>query len=161
MNCGESTQPGGFITDMSNGDDSGAIVSMGCENIFRRHRRAPLRSKFVQKSLKRSLRMLHYPSSPEKGAEIEPFASASTLPDSAVRWRISGWRFMHSESSSKNQLIAASSFTLLGRQSRYGAEALAASVLALRNRQTPVWRPPPEQAGLVLRGGFRRRSRNQ
>jgi hypothetical protein len=24
--------PGGFITDMSNSDDSGAIVSMACEN---------------------------------------------------------------------------------------------------------------------------------
>lgn len=71
--------PGGFINDMSNGDDSGAIVSMGCQKNFRRHSCAPLRSKFVQKSLKRSLRVLHYPSSPEKGAEIEPFASAATL----------------------------------------------------------------------------------
>jgi hypothetical protein len=29
------------------------------------------------KTLKRSLRMLHYPSSPQKGAETEPFASAA------------------------------------------------------------------------------------
>ncbi len=53
------------------------------------------------------------------------------------------------------------SFTLLGRQSRYGAEALAASVLAIRNRQTPVWCPPPKRAGLVLRGGSRPRPRSQ
>jgi hypothetical protein len=53
------------------------------------------------------------------------------------------------------------SFTLLGRQSRYGAEALAASVLALRKRQSPVRCPPPERAGLVLRDGFRLRPRNQ
>ena len=51
--------------------------------------------------------MLHYPSSPIKGDEVEPFASAFTLPDSAVGWRISGWRFMRSVSSSKNQLNAA------------------------------------------------------
>src|ERR1700722_18410103 len=31
------------------------------------------------KNLKRSLRVLHYPSSPEKGAEIEPFASVAAL----------------------------------------------------------------------------------
>ncbi len=53
------------------------------------------------------------------------------------------------------------SFTLLDRQSRYGAEALAASVLALRSRQTPVWCPPPKLAGLVLWDGFRRRPRDE
>ena len=52
-------------------------------------------------------------------------------------------------------------FTVLGRQCRYGSEAFAASVLALRNRQSPVRCPPPKQAGLVLRDGFRRPSRNQ
>jgi hypothetical protein len=51
------------------------------------------------------------------------------------------------------------SFTLPGRLCRYGAEAFfTASVLAHRNRQTSVWCPPPEEAGLVLGGGFRRSS---
>jgi hypothetical protein len=53
------------------------------------------------------------------------------------------------------------SFTLLGRQRRYGAEALAASVLALRNGQTSVWCPPPKRAGLVLGDWFRPRPANQ
>jgi hypothetical protein len=37
----------GFITDMSYGDDSEATVSTECQEIFRRHRAAPLRLKFV------------------------------------------------------------------------------------------------------------------
>ena len=62
---------------------------------------------------------------------------------------------------SQKSIDCGQSFTLLGRQSRYGAEALAASVLALGNRHAPVWCPPPKLAGLVLRDGFRRPSRNQ
>lgn len=62
---------------------------------------------------------------------------------------------------SKESIDCGLSFTQLGRPSRYGAEALAASVLAIGNRRVPVWRSPPEQAGLILRGGFRRRSKSE
>jgi hypothetical protein len=88
--------------------------------------------KFVQENLKRSLRALHYPLSPEKGAEIEPFAAwplsrwVGALAD--IWMAIDAQRELFQESIDCGQ-----SFTLLGRQSRYGAEALAASVLALRN----------------------------
>jgi hypothetical protein len=52
INHGKSTRrkhlAGGFITDMSNGDDCEAIVSTECKNIFRRHGAALLRLKFIQ-----------------------------------------------------------------------------------------------------------------
>jgi len=60
--------PGGFITYMSNGDDSGTIVSMGCK-VFSDAIAARHSDEICSRNLKRSLRVLHYPLSPEKGAE--------------------------------------------------------------------------------------------
>lgn len=48
---------------------------------------------------------------------------------------------------------------LLGRTGRYGAEALAASLLALRSLHSRARYPPPEHAGPVTWGGPRRRSK--
>ena len=67
------------------------------ENNSKSNRSAPLRPEISAKTLKRSLRVLHYPSSPKTGgAEIDTFAGASTLLDSPGPWAFI-WMAIHAQ----------------------------------------------------------------
>jgi len=83
------------------------------------------------------------------GVNVDAFpGAASSAPQKCT---IFPWMANHEERLSVHEPVACGgSFTLLGRKGRCGAEALAASVLALRTLRVSVRRSPPEHAGPVI-----------